>query len=46
VVVVRTDDGTAKHAPYVSGSHRGLFDGPSTTRPDGHLVVISLRELD
>jgi type IV secretory pathway VirB4 component len=35
----------AKLAPYVSGSHRGLFDGPSTTRPDGHLVVISLREL-
>ena len=29
----------AKLAPYVSGSHRGLFDGPSTTRPDGHLVV-------
>ena len=35
----------AKLAPYTTGSHRGLFDGPSTTRPDGHLIVISLREL-
>lgn len=32
-------------APYVSGSWRGLFDGPTTTRPAGHLVVFSLREL-
>jgi len=29
----------------VSGTHRGLFDGPTTTRPDGHLVVFSLRDL-
>jgi len=28
-------------APYVDGTHRHLFDGPTTTRPDGHLVVIS-----
>ena len=32
-------------APYVTGTHRGLFDGPTTTRPDGHLVVFSLRDL-
>jgi len=32
-------------APYVTGSHRALFDGPTSTRPDGHLVVFCLREL-
>ncbi|MQA02167.1 MAG: conjugal transfer protein TraC [Streptosporangiales bacterium] len=31
--------------PYVAGSWRGLFDGPTTHRPDGHLVVFSLRDL-
>ena len=31
--------------PFVSGSHRHLFDGPTTTSPDGHLVVFSLRDL-
>ena len=31
--------------PYVSGSHRALFDGPATVRADGHLVVFSLRNL-
>jgi type IV secretory pathway VirB4 component len=35
----------ARLAPFVTGSHRGLFDGPTTTRPDGHLVVFSLRDL-
>jgi type IV secretory pathway VirB4 component len=35
----------ARLAPYVTGSHRGLFDGPTTTRADGHLVVFSLRDL-
>jgi TraG P-loop domain/Helicase HerA, central domain len=35
----------ARLAPYTSGSHRRLFDGPTTTRPEGHLVVFSLREL-
>jgi len=35
----------SKLAPYTTGSHRGLFDGPSTTGPDGHLIVISLRDL-
>ena len=29
----------------MTGTHRGLFDGPTTTRPDGHLVVFSLRDL-
>ena len=32
-------------APFVTGTHRGLFDGPTTTRPDGHLIVFSLRDL-
>ncbi|MGP4102284.1 VirB4 family type IV secretion system protein [Nonomuraea sp. KM90] len=32
-------------SPYVSGSHRQLFDGPTTTRPDSHLIVFSLRDL-
>jgi type IV secretory pathway VirB4 component len=35
----------ARLAPYVSGTHRQLFDGPTTTRPDGHLVTFSLRDL-
>jgi len=35
----------AQLAPYVTGSHRHLFDGPTTTRPAGHLVVFSLRAL-
>ena len=45
------DDDPAAHAlaarlvPYVSGTHRGLFDGATTTAPDGHLVVFSLRDL-
>lgn len=35
----------ARLAPYVAGSFRDLFDGPTTTRPDGHLVVFSLRDV-
>ncbi|TDC00694.1 conjugal transfer protein TraC [Nonomuraea longispora] len=35
----------ARLAPYVSGSYRSLFSGPTTTRPDGHLIVFSLRDL-
>ncbi len=31
--------------PFVAGSFDRLFDGPTTTRPEGHLVVFSLREL-
>ncbi|RBQ21174.1 conjugal transfer protein TraC [Spongiactinospora rosea] len=32
-------------APYVTGTHRRLFDGHTTTRPDSHLIVFSLRDL-
>ena len=35
----------ARLQQFVTGSHRGLFDGPTTARPEGHLVVFSLREL-
>ena len=35
----------ARLGPFVLGTHRGLFDGPTTTRPDGHLIVFSLRDL-
>lgn len=35
----------ARLAPYVTGSHKGLFDAATTTRPDGHLVVWCLRDL-
>ncbi|MBT2396669.1 VirB4 family type IV secretion system protein [Streptomyces sp. ISL-100] len=35
----------ARLDPYVNGSHRQLFAGPTTTRPTGHLVVFALREI-
>ncbi|TDE22813.1 DUF87 domain-containing protein [Actinomadura sp. 6K520] len=35
----------ARLAPYTTGTWRGLFDGPTTTRPDSHLIVFSLRDL-
>lgn len=35
----------ARLAPYVSGSYKTLFDGQTTTRPDSHLIVFSLRDL-
>lgn len=46
----KDDDPKAKElaaglAPYVAGSHRQIFDGPTTTRPDSHLIVFSLRDL-
>ena len=31
--------------PFTEGSHSGLFSAPTTTRPDGHLVVFSLRDV-
>jgi type IV secretory pathway VirB4 component len=31
--------------PFTGGTHAGLFAGPSTARPGGHLVTWSLREL-
>ncbi|MFN2613474.1 MAG: VirB4 family type IV secretion system protein, partial [Actinomycetota bacterium] len=30
---------------YATGSYRGLFDEPTSVRPEGHLVVFSLRDL-
>ena len=35
----------ARLAPFVAGTHRRLFDGPTTTRAEGHLVCFSLRDL-
>lgn len=35
----------ARLAPFTEGSHRHLFERPTTTRPEGHLVVFSLRDL-
>ncbi len=35
----------ARLYPYVSGSFKGLFDGPTSTAPDGHLVVYAIKEL-
>jgi type IV secretory pathway VirB4 component len=32
-------------APYVTGSHGGLFQAPTSIHPDRHLVVFSLRDL-
>jgi type IV secretory pathway VirB4 component len=32
-------------APWVTGSFRDLFDGPTTVHPRGHLVVWSTRQL-
>ena len=31
--------------PFTEGTHSGLFTAPTTTRPDGHLVVFSLRDV-
>ncbi|HEX5289030.1 MAG TPA: DUF87 domain-containing protein, partial [Streptosporangiaceae bacterium] len=31
--------------PYTEGTHSGLFTAPTTTRPAGHLVVFSLRDV-
>ena len=35
----------ARLAPFTSGSWKGLFDGPTTTHPDSHLITFSLRDL-
>ncbi|MEY9969262.1 type IV secretory pathway VirB4 component [Streptacidiphilus sp. MAP12-16] len=32
-------------APFTTGTHRQLFDAPTTTVPGGHLTVYSLRDL-
>jgi type IV secretory pathway VirB4 component len=31
--------------PFTEGTHAGLFTAPTTTRPEGHLVVFSLRDV-
>jgi type IV secretory pathway VirB4 component len=38
-------DLAARLAPYTGGTHSAMFSGPATTRPGGHLVVWSLRDL-
>jgi type IV secretory pathway VirB4 component len=35
----------ARLRPYVAGSFKGLFDGPTTTPAAGHLVVYAIKEL-
>jgi type IV secretory pathway VirB4 component len=35
----------ARLHPYTDGAFSTLFAGPTTTRPEGHLVVFSLRDL-
>jgi type IV secretory pathway VirB4 component len=35
----------ARLVPWTQGSFKDLFDGPTTSRPEGHLVVWSLRHL-
>jgi len=45
-----TEDAVARELaarlhPYVDGAFKQLFDGPTTTVPEGHLVVFSLRDL-
>ncbi|WP_394620135.1 VirB4 family type IV secretion system protein [Lentzea sp. JNUCC 0626] len=35
----------ARLRPFTAGAFSSLFDGPTTTRPEGHLVVFSLRDL-
>ncbi|MFE0099815.1 VirB4 family type IV secretion system protein [Streptomyces sp. NPDC059009] len=36
---------SARLHPYVHGAFSNLFDAPTTSRPEGHLVVFSLRDL-
>lgn len=38
-------DLAARLAPWIDGSFKDLFDGPTTETPNGHLVVWSLRHL-
>lgn len=35
----------SRMAPFVTGSWSGLFNGPTSVRPDGHLVVFCLKDL-
>jgi hypothetical protein len=48
--LARSDDPTAvalgaRLHPFTAGAFSGLFDGPTTSRGDGRLVVYSLRDL-
>jgi type IV secretory pathway VirB4 component len=36
---------TARLQPYVTGSFSGLFNGPTTHQPRGHLVVYAIKDL-
>jgi len=50
LVLALGDDESAQQlhdelAPFVTGSYRGLFDGPTTAPLAAHLVVFSLRDL-
>jgi type IV secretory pathway VirB4 component len=38
-------DLAARLHPYVTGAFAGMFSGPTTTSPQGHLIVFSLRDL-
>ncbi len=38
-------DLAARLHPFVDGAFSDVFDGPTSTTPDGHLVVFSLRDL-
>ncbi|MFI9389228.1 VirB4 family type IV secretion system protein, partial [Kutzneria sp. NPDC052558] len=38
-------DLVARLHPFTEGAHSALFAGQTTTRPEGHLVVFSLRDL-
>lgn len=49
-VLSQSDDDTARDLasrlhPFTHGAFSGLFDGPTTTPPEGHLLVFSLRNL-
>jgi type IV secretory pathway VirB4 component len=35
----------ARLHPYVAGSFKGLFDGPTTTAAKGHLIVYAIKDL-
>jgi type IV secretory pathway VirB4 component len=35
----------ARLYPYVTGSFKGLFEGPTTTAAEGHLVVYAIKDL-
>ncbi|MEX2551531.1 MAG: ATP-binding protein [Actinomycetota bacterium] len=46
--ILRTDGATElarRLEPFITGSHRGLFDQPTTVKAEGHLTVFSLRDV-